>query len=133
MAELEKLLKHNKIEICTECGGKMKMVRSGEYACEKCGAIQMDDFGRIRDYMREHGAATKEEICVVLGIRAEVVNEYIRQQRLEKAGDTSGGGQCLLCGAPIRYGSICAKCKGTNRSGTTTGIPAGASGKRRYM
>ena len=55
------------------------------------------------------------------------------RQRLEKAGDTSGGGQCLLCGAPIRYGSICAKCKGTNRSGTTTGIPAGASGKRRYM
>lgn len=132
MAELDKLLRHNKIELCAECGGRMKPVRSGVYECTECGAQALDDFGRIREYMKDHGSATKEELVVVLGIRAEVVNEYIRQQRLEKAGNASDG-KCLLCGAPIKFGSICAKCKGTNRSGTATGRPAGASGKRRYM
>ena len=133
MAELEKLLRHNKIEICAECGGRMKQIRSGEYECTECGNRELDDFGRIREYMKDHGAATKEELCVVLGVRAEVVNEYIRQQRLEKAGGGAGDGKCLLCGAPVKFGSICSKCKGTNRSGTASGIPAGVSGKRRYM
>lgn len=132
MAELDKLLRHNKIETCTECGGRMRAVRSGVYECETCGAQALDDFGRIREYMKDHGSATKEELVVVLGVRAEVVNEYIRQQRLEEAGN-AGDGKCLLCGAPIKFGSICAKCKRTSRSGTTVGKPAGASGKRRYM
>lgn len=133
MPELDKLLRHNKIERCLECGGRMKQIRSGEYECVECGAKELDDFGRIREYMREHGTATKEELVVMLGVRAEVVNEYIRQQRLEKAGDTQGDGKCLLCGAPIRYGSICAKCRGNAPSGTVLGPGPGASGRRRYM
>ncbi|MBR1471058.1 MAG: hypothetical protein IJ600_05390 [Lachnospiraceae bacterium] len=134
MQEYDKLLRHNRIDICSACGGKMRQVRSGEFVCTECGAAELDDFGRIRKYMEQHGPASKEELYRVLGVRKEVINEYIRQQRLERApGKHQEEGKCLLCGAALKFGSICAKCKGTAPKVIYNGAAGdGMKGKKRF-
>ena len=105
---------------CEKCGGRLKSVRSGEYRCEKCGATEYDDFGKIRLFLDEHGPASKEEIALATGVEREIIVEYIKEQRLQAA-DTTHNQTCVVCGAKIAYGTICADCAGTKAKGYAVG------------
>ena len=37
--------------VCTECGGVMIFKGVGEYHCEECGAVDYDDYGKVRGYI----------------------------------------------------------------------------------
>lgn len=125
----DKLRRGNLKINCEQCGAALIGVRSGQYQCTKCGAIEYDDFGKIRKYLDEHGPASKEEIMKETGVSKAVVIEYLKEQRLMVSG--KGNNVCVLCGARIAAGTLCIDCKGGNKPKSTSGRPTGGSGKMR--
>jgi len=115
-----RLKRRNLKTACEKCGGQLKSVRSGEYRCQKCGATEYDDFGRIRLFLEEHGPASKEEIVIATGVEREIVVEYIKEQRLEAA-KTEANTNCVICGAKILSGTMCKDCAGKKQQGFATG------------
>lgn len=95
-------------------------MRSGEYRCMKCGATEYDDFGKIRNYLNEHGPASKEEIGMATGVEREIINEYIREQRLEAA-QSPVNMKCVICGKKISSGTLCEDCAGTRKKSVAIG------------
>ena len=121
----ERLRKSNLKVSCEKCGAPLKSIRSGQYQCIECGAIEYDDFGKIRKYLDEHGPASKEEITAATGVSKGVVIDFLKQQRLIVSG--KGNNVCVLCGARIAAGTLCADCKGENKPRPSGGT-AGKSG-----
>ncbi len=123
-----RLKRSNLKVLCETCGGRLKSVRSGEYCCTKCGATEYDDFGKIRQFLDENGPASKEEISMATGVEREIIVEYIKEQRLE-AVDKAHNNTCVICGAKILSGTMCAECAGTKGQGFSKGQVA--SGRMR--
>ena len=43
--EISKVNTYNRPTYCEKCGGGMVFKGVGEYECEKCGALEYDDYG----------------------------------------------------------------------------------------
>ena len=124
----DRLRKGNLKIKCEKCGAPLKSIRSGEYQCIECGAIEYDEFGKVRKYLDEHGPASKEEIIKATGVRKAVVIEYLKEQRLMVSG--AGNNVCVICGARILSGTICAECSGSNNPKQQNGpVRRSSSGK----
>ena len=119
----DRLRKENIKVRCSVCGGPLKGIRSGEYECLDCGAIELDDFGKIRQFLDACGPQSKEVIMAETGVSREVVNQYIKEQRLIAAGH--GNTKCVLCGAPIETRTLCLACAG--KPGKGSGHAVGSS------
>ena len=69
--------------MCKECEGVMVYKGLGEYKCENCGAVEYDEYGKVRNYLDEHRGA------VISGVRCA-----------ERASAAAG------CAANVRRSSI---------------------------
>ena len=95
---------------CSKCGAVMKYLALGEYKCPECGNEEMDDYGKIRNYLDEHGPASATAIEAAIGVRRSVINNYLRKGRLEITDGSPVFIQCERCGKSIKFGRICAAC-----------------------
>ncbi|MGN0482123.1 MAG: TFIIB-type zinc ribbon-containing protein [Lachnospiraceae bacterium] len=73
--------------VCPECGGKMIYKNLGEYVCEGCGKMLLDDYGKVRKYLDENGPSTSIEISEETGVKRSVIEEFLRTGRLEVVPD----------------------------------------------
>ena len=55
--EISKVNTYNRPTYCEKCGGVMVFKGVGEYECEKCGALEYDDYGKVRNYIEKHMGA----------------------------------------------------------------------------
>ena len=95
---------------CGKCGAEMKYLALGEYECPSCGNEELDDYGRIRRYLDEHGPTSSAAIERDTGVRRAVINDYLRRGRLEITDGSPVFIQCERCGKDIKFGRICAAC-----------------------
>lgn len=98
-------------EKCPLCGGRLKYVGGGEYKCISCFRTQMDDYGKVRDYLYKHGNANMQEISGATGVSEELLVELIRSGKIEMRGDSPFKIACEMCGAQISTGRLCEKCR----------------------
>ena len=113
---------------CPNCGGLLKMIASGEYECTRCGRKEYDDFGVIKKYLEENGPRSKESIVLDTGVRPEIVDQFLREERLMVFKSAIQDGQffCSSCGTRILFGTLCEDCrkkkeKEKGSGGATTG------------
>ena len=123
-------LKRN-TKICPECRGKMEYIALGEYRCSKCNYLFLDNYGKIREYIDEHGPSTPIQIEEATGVPREVVDSYLKNGKLEIVNGPEGYLRCELCGADIRYGRICQKCARTDGA-KAKGYYIGDAGEEPY-
>lgn len=95
---------------CSKCGTVMNYLALGEYKCPSCGNEELDDYGRIRQYLDEHGPTSSAAIAAATGVRRSVINQYLRKGRLEITDGSPVFLQCERCGKNIKFGRICAAC-----------------------
>ncbi len=95
---------------CSKCGTIMKYISLGEFLCPSCGNIELNDYGRIRKYLDEHGTATTVDIELATGVRRSVINEYLKKGRLEIADGSAVFLKCEKCGKDIKFGRVCPAC-----------------------
>lgn len=70
-----------------------------------------EGFSAIRKLLNEKGPLNVETIHLETGIPKELINEYIREERLEIPSFEPAVFICEKCGSRIRTGFLCDKCK----------------------
>lgn len=101
----------NKPKVCPECGGHMKFLGVGEYACEDCKHKEFDDYGKVRNYLEINRGATAYDIEQGTGVRQRNIRKLIRNERIEVSENSKVFLKCKMCGTDIRFGELCASCQ----------------------
>lgn len=110
MLDWETLFLESKPVFCKLCHGKMRFVGGGTYQCEDCGAEEMDDFGKVKVYLNEHGPTPIPVIQAETGVKERVLQAFLRKGRLEIPEGSKYYLDCQRCGCSIRYGRYCPEC-----------------------
>lgn len=133
---------------CSDCGGVMVFQGVGEYKCEDCGKVEFDDYGKVRAFVEKHKGATMVDVERETGVKQKSIWKMLREERLEVTADSKTFLKCEVCGATIRSGRFCEKCKvNVNRrieeqaraeksnmmAGFGLGRPTGEEGERRFI
>lgn len=110
MSELKEYLSLDIPVNCSECGGRMIYKGVGEYACELCGALAYDDYGKVRNYIEQHPGATQSDVSAATGVSKAKIRQLLIEERIEVTPDSPIFMHCALCGADIRSGMYCSAC-----------------------
>lgn len=96
---------------CKNCKGVMIYRGLGEYQCEDCGALDYDDYGKVRNYLDRHKGANVAEISEATGVTHKSIRDMIKDKRFEIIDNKGGYIRCEMCGANINSGRLCSKCE----------------------
>ena len=95
---------------CSKCKGKIKYIGGGYYECYDCGNKEIDDFGKVKDYIDENGPSSGVIISEKTGVPMGIINELLKEGRLEIPEGSLVYINCESCGCSIRYGRFCPDC-----------------------
>lgn len=68
-------------------------------------------FQDVKKYVEEHRHAGIQEVSQECEVEVRQIQQWIREERLAFADDSPIGINCERCGAMIRTGRFCEKCK----------------------
>lgn len=96
---------------CQFCGGGLKEIGVGVYECRACGRENYDYLRKVRNYLEQNGSRSAVLIARETGVPRDSVEYFLREEFLEIPKYAAGRLSCVRCGAPIRTGKLCDKCK----------------------
>lgn len=99
---------------CRMCGSIYNYV-GGSYKnlCPRCIQKMEDKFQEVKKYIEEHPGANIAEVSQEFDISQEQIQRWVREDRLAFSDSSPVGIPCEGCGATIKSGRFCAKCKQT--------------------
>lgn len=92
-------------------GGVLIYKGLGEYACEECGAVYYDNYGKARTYIEQHPGATETEVEENAGVSKDAMRLMIKEARFEVAKGAHSFIYCEICHKEIRSGRYCYDCE----------------------
>lgn len=95
---------------CRKCGKIFNYV-AGMRICPACRGKLEEKFQEVKDYIRENKGAGIPEISRECDIETSQIHQWIREERLVFSDDSPIGISCENCGATIKTGRFCDKCK----------------------
>jgi len=96
---------------CNSCGSGLRLKYRGSYECVSCGRMHYDSYQTIRNYLNGNGPKTMVQIAAATGIPRKTIEYFLRDERLEIPMDSAAFLRCEKCGANIRTGVLCDRCK----------------------
>ncbi len=96
---------------CRNCGRIFNYV-AGPPICPACKESLEAKFQEVKEYIRAHKGAGIAEVAEACEVEASQIRQWLREDRLELAEGSAIVLSCESCGAPIRSGRFCEKCKG---------------------
>lgn len=79
-------LENLKNRYCLKCSGRMQYTAGDIWKCPECGSEELSDFGVVKQYLQENGAAPAVVISKNTGIPVSVINSFIEEGRLDIVG-----------------------------------------------
>lgn len=98
------------IRNCRACG-RIFNYFSGVPICPACKESQEAKFQEVKEYIRAHRGASIPEVSEACDVDPAQIRQWLRDDRLEVTEDSTMLLDCESCGAPIRSGKFCEKCK----------------------
>ena len=98
------------IRNCKMCGKIFNYV-TGPVLCPTCRDTMEAKFQEVKECVREHKGAGIAEVAEACDVDASQIRQWLREERLEVTEDSAIFLSCEACGAPIRCGRFCEKCK----------------------
>ncbi|MCQ2526329.1 MAG: flagellar protein [Lachnospiraceae bacterium] len=95
---------------CRKCGRMFNYI-TGMPVCPTCREAMEAKFQEVKEYIREHKGAGINEVAEACEIETAQITQWLREDRLELAADSAVMINCEKCGAPIRSGKYCDKCR----------------------
>lgn len=95
---------------CKKCGRMFNFI-SGAPICESCKEKLEKKFQEVKEYVSENKTAPITMIAEECDVDVNQIRRWIREERLEFSEDSPVGIPCENCGATIRSGRFCEKCK----------------------
>ncbi len=99
------------IRNCKVCGRIFNYV-SGPVTCPGCRESLEAKFQEVKEYIREHKGAGIAQVAEACDVEAAQIRQWLKDERLEVTEDSALYLTCESCGAAIRSGRFCEKCKG---------------------
>lgn len=118
------------IRNCRGCGRIFNYV-AGPIMCQACRESMEGKFQEVKEYIRSNPGVSIPQVSEACDVEASQIRQWLREERLEVTEDSSIFLNCELCGAPIRCGRYCDKCKIEMTKGFKSILDAGkpAAGK----
>ena len=98
------------IRNCRKCGRVFNYM-SGAPICPACRDSVEAKFQEVKEYIREHRGAGIMEVAEACEVEPSQIRQWLKDDRLEVTEDSAIFLNCESCGAPIRSGKFCEKCK----------------------
>lgn len=98
------------IRNCKGCGKIFNYV-AGAVLCPSCRDSMEAKFQEVKEYIRAHRGAGIPEVAEACDVEPAQIRQWLREERLEVTEDSVIFLSCENCGAPIRCGRFCDKCK----------------------
>ncbi len=70
-----------------------------------------DKFQEVKQYIRDHKGVGIQEVAEACSVDPGQIRQWLRDDRLEVTEDSALMLNCEGCGAPIRSGKYCDRCK----------------------
>ncbi len=105
---------------CKNCGKLFNYI-AGPPICPNCREETEAKFQEVKNYIRDHKGVGIAEVSEACGVDPGQIRQWLRDDRLEVTEDSALMLNCEGCGAPIRSGRFCDRCK-ANTSNTLNSI-----------
>jgi len=96
---------------CKGCGRLFNYLQ-GPQLCPVCVEELEDKFTQVKKYLEEFPNATIPEVSKDNDVTSKQIEQWIREERLAFAENSPLGIACEKCGALIKSGRYCEKCRG---------------------
>ena len=98
------------VKNCRQCKRLFNYI-GGQRLCPECKEKLEEKFQEVKKYIEENKNATVSMVSEELGVSTQQITQWIREERLIFAEGSPVTIGCESCGAPIRTGRFCEKCK----------------------
>ncbi|MCD7837201.1 MAG: flagellar protein [Lachnospiraceae bacterium] len=98
------------IRNCKSCGRIFNYV-AGACLCQPCREKMEIKFNEVKEYIRANPGVGIPEVSEECDVEASQIRQWLREDRLEITENSPIFLNCESCGAPIRSGRYCDKCK----------------------
>lgn len=95
---------------CRMCGRIFNHV-SGPLLCQICREKMEEKFQEVKEYIRANPGVGIREVSEACDVEPSQIQQWLREERLEVTEDSAIYLTCESCGANIRCGRFCEKCK----------------------
>ena len=101
---------------CRKCGRVFNSI-IGQTLCLSCRDELENKFKEVKEYVQKNRGCSINDVAEICEVEASQIKQWIREERLEFTEDSMIGLACEICGASIRTGRYCEKCKAQTLSG----------------
>ena len=98
------------VRACRQCKRLFNYL-SGPSICPGCKAKLEEKFQEVKEYIRENPTHGITEVAEATEVSSNQIRRWIREERLSFSEESGVGLDCESCGAMIRSGRLCQKCK----------------------
>lgn len=99
------------VKNCRKCGKIFNYI-GGPQICPSCVENLEKKFNEVKDYINDHpDAASIASVADACEVDVNQIKQWIREERLTFGENSVMGIECESCGAMIRSGRFCDKCK----------------------
>lgn len=95
---------------CRKCGKIFNYVM-GLPICPACKEAQEAKFQEVKKYIQDNKMSTIPQVAEACEVEPNQIQQWIREERLAFADDSPLSLACEGCGAMIKTGRFCEKCK----------------------
>ena len=95
---------------CRKCGRIFNYV-AGPILCPRCREEMEAKFQEVKEYIRSNPGSGISEVSEACDVPTSQIQQWLREERLELTENSAILLSCESCGAPIRSGKYCERCK----------------------
>ena len=82
-----------------------------KYLCPACSRKMEEKFKQVKDYIRENPGCNTAEVSAFCDVSVPQIERWIREERLSFSPESEVGLPCEKCGAVIKSGRYCERCR----------------------
>lgn len=101
---------------CRKCGALFNYVM-GPIICPACHDAMEAKFKEVKEYIQKNPGVGLKQTSEACEVEVSQIQQWIREERLEFSSDSMVTLACESCGATIRSGRFCDKCKNSLANG----------------
>lgn len=95
---------------CRKCG-KLFNYAMGPIICPQCKDKLEEKFQEVKKYVFDNKGCGITEVSEACDVSPQQIKQWLREERLQFSEDSAVTLSCESCGASIRCGRFCEKCK----------------------
>ncbi len=96
---------------CRRCSRNFDTSIIGDKYCPACYLVEEEKYQQVRELVKANPGISMGTVAEITGLSSRKIISYVKDERLEYVGESHAYILCEDCGAKIKTGRYCAKCR----------------------